>query len=107
MPCLLCSLAAKHLEPVPGLQRLSEWVKKKGLRRAAVTNAPRPNAEQMIAAVGLADFFEYSVIGSECKRAKPFPDPYLTGLELLHVSAEHAFAFEVREFKFFCKFFFF
>lgn len=88
------SLAAKHLDPVAGLHRLTDWVKEKGFRRAAVTNAPRPNAEQMIAAVGLTDFFEYLVIGSECKRAKPFPDPYLQALEHFGVSADRAFAFE-------------
>lgn len=49
----------------------------------------------MIAAVGLTDFFEHLVIGSECKRAKPFPDPYLNALEHFGVSAENAFAFEV------------
>ncbi|KAG0564096.1 hypothetical protein KC19_8G082300 [Ceratodon purpureus] len=87
-------LAAEHLEPVAGLLRLTEWVKKKGFRRAAVTNAPRSNAVQMIASVGLTDFFEHLVIGSECERAKPFPDPYLKALEHFGVSAENAFAFE-------------
>lgn len=87
-------LAAKHLNPVAGLHRLTDWVKEKGFRRAAVTNAPRPNAEQMIAAVGLTDFFEYLVIGSECTRSKPFPDPYLQALEHFGVSADHAFALE-------------
>jgi len=89
------SLAANNLDPVAGLHRLADWIKKKGLHRAAVTNAPRTSAEQMIAAVGLTDFFEYVVIGSECERAKPFPDPYLKGLEHFGVSAQNAFAFEV------------
>lgn len=88
-------LAAQHLEPVTGLHRLADWVRERGLRRAAVTNAPRLNAEQMIAAVGLTDFFEYLVIGSECKRAKPFPDPYLKALDHFGVSPENAFAIEV------------
>lgn len=88
-------LAAKELRAVAGLKRLADWIVEKGFRRAAVTNAPRPNAEQMIAAVGLTDFFEHLVIGSECERAKPFPDPYLKALEHFGVSAENAFAFEV------------
>lgn len=49
----------------------------------------------MIAAVGLSDFFEYVVIGGECERAKPFPDPYLKALEHFGVSAQNAFALEV------------
>lgn len=83
------------MEPVRGLHRLTDWIREKGLRRAAVTNAPRPNAEQMIDTVGLKDFFDHVVVGSECERAKPFPDPYLKGLEQLGVSPENAFAIEV------------
>lgn len=91
----LIRLASQQLEPVPGLHRLTNWVQERGFHRAAVTNAPRPNAEQMIAALGLTDFFEFLVIGSECERAKPFPDPYLKALEHFGVSPQNAFAIEV------------
>lgn len=67
----------------------------KGLRRAAVTNAPRANAEMLISLLGLDDFFELVVIGNECERPKPFPDPYLNALKGLGVSADRAFVFEV------------
>lgn len=90
-------LASEQLKPVKGLDKLCEWIKERGLRRAAVTNAPRPNAELIISMLGLADFFEKLVIGSECDRAKPFPDPYLTALHGLGVSNKHAFVFEVCE----------
>nr|GMD62497.1 haloacid dehalogenase-like hydrolase domain-containing protein Sgpp [Ipomoea batatas] len=87
-------LASEQLKPVKGLDKLCEWMKERGLRRAAVTNAPRPNAELIISMLGLADFFEKLVIGSECDRAKPFPDPYLTALRGLGVSNKHAYVFE-------------
>ena len=66
------------------------------MQRAAVTNAPRPNAELMVSILGLEDFFKTVIIGGECERAKPFPDPYLKGLHLLEASPKHAFAFEVQ-----------
>lgn len=91
---LFRKLASDRLEGKPGLTQFCEWIKKKKLRRAAVTNAPRLNAEQMIASCGLTDFFEYLVIGAECERAKPFPDPYLKGLKLLGVAASEAVVFE-------------
>ncbi|CAM6113413.1 unnamed protein product [Calypogeia fissa] len=91
---LFRKMAADQLEGKPGLAQLCEWIKKKNLRRAAVTNAPRLNAEQMIASCGLTDFFEYLVIGSECERAKPFPDPYLKALKLLGIPATEAVVFE-------------
>lgn len=34
----------------------------------------------MLEGIGLASSFEALVIGAECVRAKPNPDPYLEGL---------------------------
>ncbi|KAG8391443.1 hypothetical protein BUALT_Bualt01G0188300 [Buddleja alternifolia] len=87
-------IASEQLKPVTGLEKLCKWVEDQGFKRAAVTNAPRPNAELMISLLGLEDFFELLVIGSECDRAKPFPDPYLKALQGLGVSSEHSFIFE-------------
>lgn len=63
-----------------------------------MTNSPRASGELMISSLGLTDFFEILVIGNECDRAKPFPDPYLKALETLKVSQEHTFIFEVWHF---------
>ncbi|KAF8038309.1 hypothetical protein BT93_B0987 [Corymbia citriodora subsp. variegata] len=87
-------LASEKLEPVKGLHKLLKWIEGQGVRRVAVTNAPRPNAELILSLLGLNDFFETLVIGSECERAKPFPDPYLKALKVLGVSEKHAFVFE-------------
>ncbi|XP_073312017.1 haloacid dehalogenase-like hydrolase domain-containing protein Sgpp [Primulina huaijiensis] len=87
-------LASEQLKPVTGLDKLCKWVEDHGLKRAAVTNAPRPNAELMISILGLGEFFQQLIIGSECERAKPFPDPYLKALQELGVSSAHAFIFE-------------
>lgn len=83
------------MKPVTGLDKLCKWVEDHGIRRAAVTNAPRENVELIISVLGLGSFFELVVLASECERAKPFPDPYLKALERLGVSSEHAFVFEV------------
>ncbi|XP_074573424.1 haloacid dehalogenase-like hydrolase domain-containing protein Sgpp [Curcuma longa] len=87
-------IVIEQLKPVDGIHRLCNWIKDHGLKRAAVTNAPRANAELMISMLGLSDFFQVVIIGSECERAKPFPDPYLKALEELNSSAEHSFIFE-------------
>lgn len=87
-------LARENLKPIDGLDKVKNWIQDRGLRRAAVTNAPRPNAEMMIQVLGLADFFEAVIVGSECVRAKPFPDPYLKALEVLKVSKDHTIIFE-------------
>ncbi|KAL4585990.1 hypothetical protein LXL04_010619 [Taraxacum kok-saghyz] len=87
-------LAAEQLEPISGLDNLCKWVEDQGLKRAAVTNAPKSNAELLISMLKLNDFFEVIVLAEECARAKPFPDPYLKALNALKVSPNHTFVFE-------------
>lgn len=87
-------LAAEQLKPLDGLYKMKKWVEDRGLKRAAVTNAPRPNAELMISRLGLSDFFDAVIIGSECDHAKPHPDPYLKALDILKASKDHTFIFE-------------
>ncbi|XP_058085733.1 haloacid dehalogenase-like hydrolase domain-containing protein Sgpp [Magnolia sinica] len=87
-------LASKQLKPVNGLHKLCKWIEDRGLKRAAVTNAPRENAELMISILGLSKFFELLVVGGECERAKPFPDPYLKAIEMIKASPDHTFVFE-------------
>lgn len=88
-------MAAEQLKPLNGLDKVRKWVENHGLKRAAVTNAPRPNAELMLSILGLSDFFDAVIIGGECEHAKPHPDPYLKGLEALKASKDHTFVFEV------------
>ncbi|KAK4262497.1 hypothetical protein QN277_028052 [Acacia crassicarpa] len=87
-------LAAQQLKPLNGLYKVTKWVEERGLKRAAVTNAPRENAELMISILGLTDFFQAVIIGSECEHAKPYPDPYLKGLEAVKASKDHTLVFE-------------
>ncbi|QHO40488.1 Haloacid dehalogenase-like hydrolase domain-containing protein Sgpp [Arachis hypogaea] len=87
-------LAKEQVKPLNGLDKVREWIESHGLKRAAVTNAPRANAELMISLLGLSDFFHAVIIGGECEHAKPHPDPYLKGLEALKASKDHSFVFE-------------
>ncbi|KAF5735095.1 haloacid dehalogenase-like hydrolase domain-containing protein Sgpp [Tripterygium wilfordii] len=87
-------LASQQITPINGLYKLKKWIEDRGFKRAAVTNAPRPNAELMISALGLSDFFEAVIVGDECEQAKPHPEPYLKALDVLKVSKDHTVIFE-------------
>lgn len=87
-------LVVEQLKPIDGLSKLVKWITDHGLKRAAVTNAPRANAELMISMLGLTEFFQAIIVGSECEHAKPHPAPYLKGLEAIGASKEHTFIFE-------------
>ena len=79
---------------MPGVADLIALADAKGWGRAIVTNAMRKNAEAMLEAIGLRDAFDCIVIGEECARAKPDPEPYLEAMRQLGVAPENSIAFE-------------
>jgi HAD superfamily hydrolase (TIGR01509 family) len=82
------------LAATAGAEELLAYAEANGLPCAVVTNAPRANAEVVLAAIGLDERLPILVIGGELARSKPDPLPYLTALELTGVSAAKAVAFE-------------
>ena len=83
-----------EVEPIAGAVALLDFADRHGLKRAVVTNAPRANAEKVLAALGIGERLPVVVIGSELPRAKPDPLPYLTGLERTGAEAGRSVAFE-------------
>jgi beta-phosphoglucomutase-like phosphatase (HAD superfamily) len=91
---LFARYAREGLEEIAGLTGLCRWAQERGIKRAAVTNAPRANAELMTGILGLSDLFQLIVTGEDCDRSKPSPDPYLRALALLGASPDHTVVFE-------------
>jgi HAD superfamily hydrolase (TIGR01509 family) len=86
--------AQAGLPPAPGLLDLMAEADRAGLPMAAVTNAPRLNAELLLDALGIKARFQAVVIGEELARGKPDPLPYLEGLRRIGAEAERSVAFE-------------
>jgi HAD superfamily hydrolase (TIGR01509 family) len=82
------------LEPILGALALLDYADRRGLKRAVVTNAPRANAEKVLAALGIEGRLPVVVIGGELARSKPDPLPYLTALERTGALAANSLAFE-------------
>lgn len=87
-------LAKAGLEPLPGLLALLARAEALGIPCAAVTNAPRANANLILSAIGLDHRFDAVVLGDELAHGKPHPLPYLEGLRLLGADAGRSLAFE-------------
>lgn len=85
---------AAALEPLPGLVDFVVWGKKRGLKTALVTNAPRENVLAVLRALRLDEAFEPVILADEVGVGKPDPGPYLAALDALGVAAEEALAFE-------------
>ncbi|WP_127104443.1 HAD family hydrolase [Pararhodobacter zhoushanensis] len=79
---------------MPGLGAVLDHAERAGHGLAVVTNANRLNAEAMLAAIGQRARFEVLVIGEECARGKPHPDPYAQAMTLLGVAPADCLAFE-------------
>ena len=73
--------AEKLLEPLPGLLDLMKTLRSRGVRVAAVTNAPKPNVEMMLRVLHVQPLLEEVVLGEDCTEAKPSPVPYQVGMD--------------------------
>ena len=82
------------LAPTAGASALLDLAEALGARCAVVTNAPRANAELLLAALGLSQRLRTLIIGPEQARAKPDPEPYLAALRATGADAAHSIAFE-------------
>ena len=87
-------LAAAGVELTPGAESLLDWVRTRGVATGLVTNAPRENADLMVAVLGLREAFDVVICGTELERSKPHPDPYLAALDALGLDAAQALAIE-------------
>uniref|UniRef100_A0A6U2EPG4 Haloacid dehalogenase-like hydrolase domain-containing protein Sgpp n=1 Tax=Hemiselmis andersenii TaxID=464988 RepID=A0A6U2EPG4_HEMAN len=86
--------AAGRLEAMKGLEKLLQWITDRNIKKAAVTNAPRENAEMMLQAIDKLDWFDKLIIGDECERAKPDPLPYQIAMDRLGISPENTIVIE-------------
>lgn len=92
---LYCSYIDQGVEPMRGLLKFFNRLDAAGVRRAIVTNAPRFMAEHTMRALCIDQSFGQNVIiGEECERPKPAPEPYLDGLKLVNSVASRTIAFE-------------
>jgi HAD superfamily hydrolase (TIGR01509 family) len=85
---------AAGLEPLPGLLDFVQKGKRRGMRMALVTNAPKENVGAILPALKLQDYFQTVVLAAEVGAVKPDPAPYEAALERTGVSADEALAFE-------------
>jgi HAD superfamily hydrolase (TIGR01509 family) len=90
----LRNLVAGKIRPLPGLMPLLARADRAGVPMVAVTNAPRLNAEMLLAGLGIGGRFKTVVIGDELAHGKPHPMPYLEGLRAVNAAAKFCIAFE-------------
>jgi phosphoglycolate phosphatase len=88
------NLVSGQIQPLPGLMALLARADNADIPMVAVTNAPRLNAEMLLAGLGIEHRFKALVIGDELAHGKPHPMPYLEGLRAVSAAPERSLAFE-------------
>jgi HAD superfamily hydrolase (TIGR01509 family) len=73
---------------------LIDWARARGIATGLVTNAPRENADLMIAVLGMGEAFDVVIAATELAHSKPHPEPYLAALASLGLDARHTLAIE-------------
>lgn len=84
---------ASTVSALPGLSKVLEWAKAKGLPTGLVTNAERPNVDFVLGALNLKEQFEVQVLPEDIP-GKPSPVPYQTALKALSVEPDEVIVFE-------------
>ena len=77
------AMFCKHIDKIKiidGANTFLETIYKNGHKMAIVTNSNRATAELILNYLKIDNYFETIIIGSECSRSKPYPDPYMQGI---------------------------
>ena len=85
-------LQTKNLE-IPKVKKVLADLSKK-YKMAIVTTSRRVDFELIHKQRGISDFMQFVLCVEDYNRAKPYPDPYLKGLELFKASNEQAIVVE-------------
>ena len=85
-------LHTKNLE-IPNVKKVLKNLSKK-YKMAIVTTSRRVDFELIHKNSGLSDYMQFVLCVEDYERAKPYPDPYLKGLELLKASAKDTIVVE-------------
>lgn len=81
--------------PINGLLSLLDAIDTSKISKAIVTNSPRAAAFDTLDALKLTDRFGKNVvIGEECAKPKPAPEPYLEGLKVVGGTAKRTVVLE-------------
>lgn len=71
-----------------------KFIKMQGHKIAIVTNCNRITAQNILKYIDINNYIDLLIIGSECKRSKPYPDPYLRAIDYFNIKKNKCFIFE-------------
>lgn len=79
---------------IDGMIEFMKLIKTNGHQSCIVTNSNRLVAEKIVDYCNLNKLIDTIIIGSECARSKPYPDPYLCAIKYYNSTPKKAIIFE-------------
>jgi len=82
------------IKVIDGVYSFIKGHKKLGYHICIVSNCNRQTCEDIIKYLKIDKYINYIIIGNECARSKPYPDPYLKAISLLKTTSDKCIIFE-------------
>lgn len=87
-------LASGKIKAYPGVPETMAMLHDNGVKLALVTGSNRKSVTKVIEEAGLEGMFDAIVTSEDTEKGKPFPDPYLKGMEKLDVEKAYSVVVE-------------
>jgi HAD superfamily hydrolase (TIGR01509 family) len=84
----------ENIKIIEGANQFLELIKLLGYHISIVTNCNRPVGEKIIHYCKFDQYIDFLTIGSECKKPKPYPDPYIETMEKYNIKSNQVIIFE-------------
>ena len=81
----------------PGAAALLSWLKTEGVAVVLATSSVRERAVEVLTRLGVVQYFDDMVFGTEIERGKPWPDIFLKAAHLCGLKPEQAVVLEDSE----------
>ena len=82
------------IEIINGSEKILKKIKENGNKITIVTNCNRNVAITILKKTNLYQYIDEIIIGNECDKPKPYPDPYLKGCNIFNISNKKTIIFE-------------
>jgi len=79
---------------IDGAINFIKFIKKRGHKIAIVTNCNRNTAKKILEIIDINKYIDELIIGGECEKPKPYPDPYLKACKIFNIDPSKSFVFE-------------
>ena len=84
----------EKIQIIEGAVEFIKMVKSHGFNCSIVTNCNKSVATKIVDFCQIAGCIDYITIGNECKKSKPYPDPYLETIAKYNVNKNQCIIFE-------------